>query len=146
MHVWWAKQEEFSDELDDLEEAAAEAAERQEKAKRQEDAGAGEAGGEDASADADADPDAVKKAAAEAARVSSESISPQRRLATEKKKVNAALSKEKKARCDMLETTGARERERGRERESKGESVTEAGAVCRGVCNSGDLCPRLMGT
>lgn len=101
MHVWWAKQEEFSEDLDDLEEAAAEAAERQEKAKKQEGAGTGEAGGDDdasAGADADADPDAVKKAAAEAARVGAESISPQRRLATEKKKVNAAFSKEKKAR------------------------------------------------
>lgn len=90
MHVWWTKQEEFSDELDDLEEAAAEAAEREEKAKKQEGAGTEEAGGDD--------PDAEKKAAAEAARISAESMSPQRRLAAEKKKANAALSKEKKAR------------------------------------------------
>eukprot|EP00903_Cladosiphon_okamuranus_P012569 g11767.t1 len=98
MHVWWTKQEEFSDELDELEEAAAEATERAEKAKKQkkeEGTGTEDAGGDD--------PDAEKKAAAEAARISAESMSPQRRLAAEKKKANAALSKEKKARIEELE-------------------------------------------
>lgn len=101
MHVWWTKQEEFSDELDDLEEAAAEAAEREETAGKQEDARTGEAGGaggDDADGGRGADADGEKEDPAAAGRASADSMSPQRRLASDKKKANTALSKEKKAR------------------------------------------------
>ncbi|CAM9111479.1 unnamed protein product, partial [Pylaiella littoralis] len=106
MHVWWAKQEEYSDELDDLEEAAAEASEKEAKAEK--DGGGGGGGGGDVSdvgkggAAGAADPDSAKKAAVEP-EIADATMSPQRRLASEKKKASMALAKEKKSRYKMEE-------------------------------------------
>lgn len=93
MHVWWAKQEEHSDELDELEEAAAEASEREAKAKK---AGGG-VSDVGKGADGAANPDAVKTAVVEPD-IPGETMSPQRRLASEKKKAAMGLAKEKKSR------------------------------------------------
>ncbi|CAN0080294.1 unnamed protein product, partial [Ectocarpus sp. 4 AP-2014] len=98
MHVWWTKQEEHSDELDDLEEAATAAAERAEKMAKEEGGGLPEQGKVESG---DGDADASKEG--EGAAATEDTMSPQRQLASKKKKVATAFAKEKKARFEELE-------------------------------------------
>lgn len=86
MHVWWAKQEDYSDELDDLEEAAAEAAEKA-TAKATANVGAAEGGEKGESA-----PDTAAK------EVQKKPLSAEARLEKARKDASTALSKEKKSR------------------------------------------------
>ncbi|CAN0383905.1 unnamed protein product, partial [Ectocarpus fasciculatus] len=97
MHVWWTKQEEHSDELDDLEEAATAAAERAEKVAKEAGAVTEERKGATDGGDGDADASKKGKEATE------DTMSPQRQLASKKKKVATAFAKEKKARIEELE-------------------------------------------
>ncbi|CAN0052255.1 unnamed protein product [Ectocarpus sp. 6 AP-2014] len=97
MHVWWTKQEEHSDELDDLEEAATAAAERAEKMAKEEGGGGAPEDGKVESGDGDAD------ASKEGAAATENTMSPQRQLASKKKKVATAFAKEKRARFEELE-------------------------------------------
>lgn len=100
MHVWWTKQEEHSDELDDLEEAATAAAERAKKIAKEERGGLPEEGkGESGDVDADASKNG--------AGATEDTMSPERQLASKKKKVAAAFAKEKKARFDEGSMSGA---------------------------------------
>lgn len=78
MHVWWAKQEEYSDELDDLEDAAAAAKEE------------AASGGAD-SAD-------VATTAAAAAAAEGKPLTAEARLQKAQKEAEAVLNKEKKSR------------------------------------------------
>lgn len=100
MHVWWTKQEEHSDELDDLEEAATAAAERAEKMAKEGGGGLPEEG-KVKSGDGDAG------ASKEGAAATQDTMSPQRQLASKKKKVATAFAKEKKARFDEGSMSGA---------------------------------------
>lgn len=88
MHVWWSKQEEFADELDGLEEAAAEAASA---------ASASAEAADTGDNDEDAAAAAATAAAADNAGVATP-MSSERRLAKAKKDAATSFSKEKKAR------------------------------------------------
>lgn len=101
MHVWWAKQEEYSDELDDLEEAAAEARGKPAKAAAGAGASTGTAsatGGKGATTGGGGD--AVDDGRSTDAGVDSDKkpLSADARLAKARKDASTALAREKKTR------------------------------------------------